>query len=95
MNELKFGQGNISVTVCTRNCLPVVVLENGNGVGEIVPVGKDNAPKNRRVGQILTEEEFENASCVMSFENVESLDVLIGALQVIKEECFTPKEKNE
>ena len=79
MNEIKFGYGLVSICPCTWNDMPVLLLEEGRGSGEI------GGPVPSRVkGLTLYPEALDEEAHALSFKNVESLDVLIENLEFLR-----------
>ncbi len=87
---LKFGKGKIAVTTVSQDGegtpANILLIEPGKGTGEIGGI-----PESRKKGIEVDIEELDNipGNILMKFNNPESVQIVIGALEVIKKDLST------
>ena len=87
---LKFGKGKIGVTTVVYDGLEnIIIIEPEKGTGVI-----GECPKGREKGtEIDLDEIHEKGDIVMVFSNVESVDVVIDKLELVKKALSTSIEE--
>jgi hypothetical protein len=80
---LEFGTGKIGVTTVVYDGVEnVLLIEHGKGTGKI-----GECPKGREKNTDLDLDELsDNGAIVMEFGNIESVQVVIDALELIKKD---------
>lgn len=73
--HLIFGKGDILVTEAGNSEQRHILMETGRGNGELGAVNLQHA--DRQVGAEISPEDFENATCTLTFNNPVSLGVVL------------------
>lgn len=78
--RLILGNGNILITECSNGEQCHILLEDGRGSGQVGEYCFEH--KDRQVGVPIPEEDLNNATCTLSFNNPTSLGVLLEKVLV-------------